>query len=262
MTETIASDDRGLLLGDGLFETVLAAGGRPVLFEAHLARLTRGCAVLGLPAPDPGVVADAVTQALDQAGLAKARAAVRVTWTAGSGGRGLDRPEPPAPRLIVTAAPSAPPTAPARLITARARRNDQSPASRLKTLSYLDNVLTRSEARAAGADEALMLNTRGHLACAAAANLFWIEGEALATPALSCGVLDGVLRGALIERALGAGIVVREVEVGPDALVSAQGLFITNSLIGLRPVSWLDGRPYDVPPLIGRLQALCADLKG
>ncbi|HEY3887643.1 MAG TPA: aminotransferase class IV, partial [Caulobacteraceae bacterium] len=190
----VPPDDRGLLLGDGLFETVLALSGRPLFVAEHLARLTRGCAVLGLPPPDEPVVRRAMDQALAGAGLRDGRAAVRLTWTAGSAGRGLDRPARVRPRLMVAATPAPLPLSPAALAIVSVRRNAGSPASRLKTLAYLDNVLARREALAAGADEAVMLNTAGELACAAAANLFWVSDGRLRTPALDCGVLDGIAR--------------------------------------------------------------------
>jgi branched-chain amino acid aminotransferase/4-amino-4-deoxychorismate lyase len=249
----ILPDDRGFTLGDGLFETVLSEAGRLRRLEAHLARLAAGCAALGLPPPDRATVEAAMVEALARAGLGAARAAVRLSYTAGSGGRGLDRPQPLAPRLVATAAPAPKPTTPARLVTAAVRRNDQSPASRLKTLSYLDNVLARREAQAAGADEALMLNTRGQVACAAAANLFWIADGALLTPALDCGVLGGVMRAEVIVAAGRLGLSVREVAAGPEALAATEALFLTNALIGVRAVSELDGSTLAPHPLVERL---------
>ncbi|MEO8926208.1 MAG: aminotransferase class IV [Caulobacteraceae bacterium] len=252
---SIDADDRGLLLGDGLFETILWSDGALVRFEAHAARLERGCAVLGLPAPQPGQLQFAALDAVARAELQPARAAVRLTWTAGAGGRGLDRPARPRPRLLASAAPSPKPNGPARLVTVDIRRNEGSPASRLKTLAYLDNVLARRTARLAGADEALMLNNRGEIACAAAANLFWFEGDALVTPALKCGVLDGITRGAVIERARAMGMDVREVRITPHALTNGRGLFLTNSLIGSRPVSTLDGASVAPHPSLAALRA-------
>jgi branched-chain amino acid aminotransferase/4-amino-4-deoxychorismate lyase len=246
-------DDRGLLLGDGLFETVLWSEGRLVLFEPHFARLARGCEVLGLPAPELEEVRNLALAEAEAGGLRDRRAAVRITWTAGSGGRGLDRPESPAPRLLVSAAPAPLPIGPVSLITARTRRNAGSPAARLKTLSYLDNVLARREARRQGADEALMLNDRGELACAGAANLFWFEDGRLVTPALDCGVLDGIVRAETLKAAAELGLEAAEKHSGPDALVRARGLFLTNSLIGLRPVERLDGRPVPSHPALTAL---------
>jgi aminodeoxychorismate lyase len=237
----IAPDDRGFTLGDGLFETVLAEDGRLQHLDAHLDRLTAGCEVLGLPAPDRAEAERRMLVALAD-GLDDTRAAVRLSLTAGAGGRGLDRPDPLRPFMVATAARAPKPQTPARLVTSSVRRNDQSPASRLKSLAYLDSVLARAEARAAGADEALMLNTRGEVACAAAANLFWIEGGRLFTPALACGVLAGITRARVLAAARRLEIEIAEVRAGPDALEAAQAIFLTNSLIGLRPVESLDGR--------------------
>ena len=158
-------------------------------------------------------------------------------------------------RLIATAAPAPAPQDPADLITSTVRRNDLSPASRLKTLSYLDNVLARREARAAGADEALMLNNQGHLACASAGNLFWLEGQALSTPALDCGVLAGLARGRVMAAAEGLGLETREVRAGLEALAGASAVFLTNSLTGVRPLVWLDGRDLGDDPRVAALAA-------
>jgi len=249
----IPADDRGLLLGDGLFETLLARSGELVELDAHLERMAAGCAVLGLPALDKVEAAALMRAAVAAAGLEGARAAVRLTLTAGSGGRGLDRPDAPAPRLLASAAFAAAVETPVRLATSPIRRNPDSPAARLKTLAYLDNVLARRQAVAAGADEALMLNTRGELACAAAANLFWLRDGRLFTPALECGVLAGITRAAVIAAAAGMGVAVEQVAVGRSALEGVEAAFLTNSLIGVRPAAELDGRPLGGSPLVERL---------
>jgi branched-chain amino acid aminotransferase/4-amino-4-deoxychorismate lyase len=246
-------DDRGLLLGDGLFETLLWVDGQIRCLDAHLARLTAGCRTLGLPAPDLEAAARLCRAAPGEAGLEGGRAAVRLTLTAGSGGRGLDRPAAPAIRLVARAAAATPITTPADLVLARTRRNEGSPAARLKTLSYLDNVLARAEALAAGVDEAVMLNNRGELACAAAANLFWIVDDALFTPALSCGVLNGIVRARVLAKAAALGVETRVVATGVAALEGAQAAFLTNSLIGVRPVRRFEGRSYAPHGLIARL---------
>ena len=252
----IPADDRGLTLGDGLFETVLALGGRLVDWSAHLQRMAAGCEVLGLPAPDVDGAETLAQAALASAGLDAARAAVRLTLTAGSGGRGLDRPQRPAPRMFATAAPAPAPSGPARLATVTVRRNAGSPVSRIKSLAYLDNVLARVEAQAAGADEAVMLNTRGELACAAAANLFWIRDGKLETPALDCGVLAGVMRARVLAAAAGLGAPAAEVRAPHSVLQQAQSVFLTNSLIGVRPVSSWNGRSLAPSALADRLAVL------
>lgn len=249
----IPADDRGLTLGDGLFETVLSRDGELVLLEEHLDRMARGCEALGLPPLDRPRAQRLCEEA---AATVSGRAAVRLTLTAGSGGRGLDRLVSPYPRLFATAAPAAKPESPAILVTATVRRNEGSPASRLKTLSYLDNVLAREEASAAGADEALMLNNQGHIACAAAANIFWLEGGRLVTPALQCGVLDGIMRTKTIESAGALGLPVEESCAGLPRLAAAEAIFLTSSLIGLRPAGALNGKQFGPNAVIGRLAVL------
>jgi branched-chain amino acid aminotransferase/4-amino-4-deoxychorismate lyase len=180
---------------------------------------------------------------------------VRLTWTAGSGGRGLPRPEPLVPRLVASAAASARPDRPAAVVVSSIRRNPRSPSARLKSLNYLDNVLARREAEAAGADEALLLDIDGHAASASAANLFWITEGRLYTPSLACGVLDGVMRGAVI-----AAAPVEEVRADLDTLLKAEAAFLTSSLIGIRMVKVLGGRPLPPHPIIDRLNASLAAL--
>ncbi len=247
----ILLDDRGFTLGHGLFETVLWAEGRLEHWQAHLERMARGCETIGLPPPDTEACRAAAEAALAAAGN-PARAAVRLNWSAGRGGRGLDAPERPAPQLTASAAAVSPPDGPVTLATAQTRRNERSAASRIKSLSYHDNLLARAEARAAGADEALMLNTAGDIACAAAANVFWIRHGEVFTPALECGVLEGVMRGQVIAACRRLGIPVEAVAAPPGRLGGAP-MFVTNSLIGVRPVARLDGRELPGSPLVAAI---------
>jgi branched-chain amino acid aminotransferase/4-amino-4-deoxychorismate lyase len=246
MSDAVPADDRGLLLGDGLFETVLFKAGRAILWAEHIDRLARGCAALGLPAPDADALGRTAAAALASAGLGEARAAVRLSWTAGSGGRGLDRPSHVKPRLIVSAAPSERPTSPAVLALSDIRRNETSPTSRHKTLAYLDNVMARRQARAQGADEALMLNSQGEIAGCAAANFFWIE--------------DNCLRAQVLQSAQTVGLQPVETRAGLEALRGVEGMFITNSLIGVRLVASLDSRVIGADPRIEPLKRALAEV--
>lgn len=245
--DSIPIDDRGLLLGDGLFETLLAVDGVLPHLAAHLDRLVAASRILSLPFDRSE--AERLCRA---AAPASGRFAVRLTLTAGSGGRGLERPAAPAPRLFASAAAAPETTTPAAARIVLVRRSEHSVTSRLKTLSYLDNVLARAEARAAGADEAIMLNTRGDLACAGAANLFWIEGGRLYTPRLDCGALAGITRARVMAREAA-----EEVAAGPEVLERAEAVFLTNSLIGVRAVSRLDGRTFSPHALVDRLATSC-----
>ncbi|MDB5480958.1 MAG: 4-amino-4-deoxychorismate lyase [Caulobacteraceae bacterium] len=250
----IPADDRGFTLGHGLFETLLADAGGLHGWAAHLARLQRGCSVLGMPPPEETACQAAVAAAMRDAESPSGRFAIRLSWSAGSGGRGLDPPESMEPRLVVTAAPIGPSPPSLQLATVSIRRNERSPTSRLKTLAYLDNVLARREARGLDADEALMLNIRGEVSCVAAGNLVWVRGGVLFTPALSCGVLDGIMRAKVLARAVEVGLTVEETATTRDMLRDVEGLAVTNSLIGVCPVDRLDGEPLSLSPELAALK--------
>jgi len=235
----IAPADRGLLLGDGLFETLRVDSGRPRYLDRHLARLRAGAAVLDLPVPlDDAGIAAAMAALLHARGLENA--SLRLTLTRGPGPRGLLPPAEPTPTLLITAAPLPPPLPPARVVVAACtRRNEHSPLSRIKSLSYLDGVLARQEAARRGADDALLLNTAGRVAEASAANLFLVLDGTLVTPPVSEGALPGVLRAAVMEA-----FAVEERAVSVADVARAEEVFLTSSL-GVRPVVAVDGRPVE-----------------
>ena len=252
--------DRGLTLGDGVFDTALARHGR-ILFEAaHVARLSAATAALGFPVP-PERIATAM-RALAAAAEGPL-AAIRTTITRGAGPRGLAPPAEARPLLFARSAPVAPSLAfaPLTLHATAIRRNETSPAASLKTLGYLDAVLAAGEARAAGFDEALFGNTKGHVACAGTANLFAVIDGVLVTPPLSDGVLPGILRAEVLARAPRLGLSSAERSFDLDALLRAEAVFATNSLRGLAPVTAIGATAFASADHSG-VAALVADLRG
>jgi len=235
--------DRGLLLADGLFETLRAYRGRPFALDAHLARLAAGAHVLGLPMPATAKMEAAVAETLAANRIADAT--LRITLTRGSGPRGLLPPEHPIPTLLVTASP--PGAAPTgwRARIASIRRNEHSPLSRLKTLAYLDNVLALKEVAVAKADEALMLNTAGRLAGGSRSNLFLMLSGVLVTPPESEGVLPGIARGQLLALAAAERIETREAPLSPEDLDLAGEAFASNSVAEVVPL--LDANGASLP---------------
>lgn len=228
--------DRGLLLGDGLFETMLARAGAALRLDAHLARLRAGAAVLRIdPLPTDADIAAALDAVLRANGLADA--ALRLTVTRGPAGRGLPPPNDARPTVLAAAAPLPAPPAPARVIIARTtRRNERSALSGVKSLNRLDDVLARVEAAERGADDGLLLNGAGFLVESTVANLFVVIDGELATPPLSDGALPGTVRAVLIAD---HGAVERQLTEADLGI--AEEAFLTNAL-GLRPVIACDGR--------------------
>ena len=231
--------DRGLLYGYGLFETMRSYGGRVFRLEEHYRRLCEGAAVLDLPPPafaldDLRVAIDAL---LRENGLEDAR--IRLTVTAGpENGDGQVL-------LVATALTDYPQELYERgmaAVTSAIRRNETSPLSRVKSLNCLDNILAREDARRRGADHAILLNTRGFVAEGSASNVFLVSDGRLLTPGIESGALPGITRAAVIELAREAGIACAEGEVEATTLASAAEAFLTNSILGVMPLTRLDGR--------------------
>ncbi|MBL6927871.1 MAG: aminotransferase class IV [Rhodospirillales bacterium] len=233
----IRVDDRGFLLGDGVFETIAVRDFQPLRLDRHLARLAQGLRVCGIT---PAFSRDDLEAALRRTAGENAieHGTLRLTVSRGPAPRGLHPPATSSPSVLITAfAQSLAPPKPVRaVIAASTRRNEYSPLSRIKSLNYLEGILALMEAGQRGAEEALLLNTAGFLAEASAANLFCVIDGITVTPPIEDGALPGVMRAAVIE-AIGA----VEQSITPDQLESASEVFLTNSG-GVRPVVAIDGR--------------------
>jgi branched-chain amino acid aminotransferase len=231
--------DRGLNLGDGIFDTSLACNGRTFLRKAHLERLAGTAKALAIPFAEAKAA-----EALDRLAAAIGDGAVRITLTRGGGGRGLALPKDPKPFLFGSAAPAPASFPTLSLGTTAIRRNETSPASRLKALPYLDAILGLEEAAAKGADEVLFLNTRGRVACLASANLFAIFGRQLVTPPLADGVLAGTLRAFVLSKAQSLGCEAAERSLALEELLRADAIFATSSLKLIAPCCSLEATSF------------------
>ncbi len=247
--------DRGLLLGDGLFETILVLNRSSLWGNMHLARMQGAARELGLPF-NRTTVDDAIATILD--GVEESHHVLRVTLTRGSAARGLGANGGP-PSLLLSLETFDPQLMfqKASLVTSSVRRNPASPSCRLKTLSYIDNIMAAREAASRGADDALMLNTEGNAACSTIANLFLLKNGALIAPARDQAILTGVMRQVLIAAAGHVGIATEERPVAPSELFTADAVFLTNSLRFIRPVSTLDQQVLAQADLSPLVTALC-----
>jgi branched-chain amino acid aminotransferase len=250
----LSAFDRGFQLGDGVFETLRARGGRPTELDEHVARLRRSADGLAIPLrADVGErLAAAIDELLAAEGLAgpDGDASVRITASRGVFfGRGLLPPdEHPDATLVVQAWP-VPPTPAAHLeqglhlVASRVRRDPENPLSPLKTTSRADYVYARVEARNAGADDALFLTTDGFLSEATSANVFLVRGTELATPALGCAILPGTTRSWILRWAGEVGLRANEAWLTTRDLADADEAFISSSVAGILPVTRFDGSP-------------------
>ena len=230
--------DRGLTLGDGLFETIAVRDGRAARLNAHLIRLRDGADIIGLNVPlGDQELSAALQDVIDANGISEG--ILRLTLTRGPAPRGLLPPVPAQPSLLITGAAQDETMAKGvnAVIATVTRRNEHSPLSGIKTIGFLDEILAAREAALRGADEALLLNSSGNLAEATVANLFLVIDGGTVTPPVIDGALPGVMRAEVI-KVLAAG----ERTLKPADLAIASEAFLTNSL-GIKPLIMVDGAP-------------------
>ena len=227
--------DHGLVVGDGVFETILLTDGRPFALSRHLARLARSARGLGLAPPPPRVLEEAVALVVDSTSLERGR--IRVTLTAGIGPLGSGRVEAP-PSLVVAIGPMGGEHAVADVAIVPFTRNEHGALAGLKTTSYAENALALAWAEARGADEAIFANTAGALCEGTGSNVFYVLDGELCTPTLASGCLAGVTRALVMEM-----VHVTEVDLpvsrfSPDGVTEA---FLTSTLRGVQPIGTIDG---------------------
>jgi len=257
--------DRGFLYGDGFFETLRVFCGRPFLLAQHLRRLNSSCQEAGWGrALDVVALKAGVGELIERNGVSDGY--LRITVSRG-GHRGnltlLECADPTA--FIEVRSMTLPPVDTPPSLTLKKSpylRNEHSPVVRHKSLSYQGNLLALAEGRAQGADEVFFLNCRAHLTEGAITNLFFVKGEEVFTPDVSCGLLPGITRQAIIEICQTEGISLSCGLYQEADLQAADEVFCTNSLRGIMAVKKI----LDYPSLrlsehrvTGMLQVLYAE---
>jgi branched-chain amino acid aminotransferase len=249
-------NDRGFLLGDGLFETMRVAGGKPFRFFQHLERFTRGAYFLKINPPFTPKELEKFARQLIEANQMP-EAILRVTLTRGPGGRGYSAKNAGDPTLAMTLHPLPPQNADEplqwSLVTSSYRIPASDSLSSFKTTSKLLNILARMEAEEKSADEALLLNTNGEVAETAGGNLFWVYQEKICTVPTGRGVLPGITRAVVLEICQSLGLETNKRVIKPEHLRNAEGLFVTNSALGIVPVAAFDGEPVAPSPLVDQI---------
>lgn len=245
----IAPSDRGFLLGDGVFETIYADASGLAYFEEHWSRLSAALELLDMNIAFSGEEVRTAGRQLAGHGIkGNDAAALRLSVSRDAGGRGLAIAGRHA-NWLMAASPCPPPQS-VRLYVSSQCRPSRNLTSRIKSLSYLDNVLARREAVDCGADEALLLNECGHVSCAAAANVFIHDGREWITPPEEDGVLPGIIRAEILKRGTLDGSAVIEKSFTLEAALEARHVFICNSLTGAVAVSQINGRKKEKPPAL------------
>jgi branched-subunit amino acid aminotransferase/4-amino-4-deoxychorismate lyase len=215
--------------GLGVFETIAVRGAVPRHLDDHLRRLTDAALRLGVPLP----AASELT-----------RAVLVVAEGASSGSSWLKLLVSRSGQWAVFAGPIDPEAVgrPVSAVVLPWRRHRLDPTAGIKSTAYAASLLGLEEARRLGADEGLWLNERGHVFQACMGNVFVARGRAVVTPSIRDGARDGVMRAMAIEALRAFGLSVRQSKVRMAALRSADEVFLTSSLGGVRPVVRIDAR--------------------
>ena len=259
--------DHGFLYGDGVYETLRSYGPRIFMRDQHLARLRRSADALGLtiPVPDtpwPDLLHEAMRR--NEVGNDHVDAYLRITISRGAGEIGLDPALCPRSTVVIMTKPLHPsPSILSRdgvsLTVATTRRNLPAALSpHIKSTNFLNNILAKRESIAAGTFDSLLLNWKDELTECTISNLFFISQGTVHTPALDCGILDGITRAIVMTLAEEDGLPVKEGHYSLADLRQATECFLTNTSMEVMPVSQVDGVPIGngrPGPLTRRIQS-------
>ena len=249
----LRADDHGVLVGDGVFETLLVLrrdkGLAAFAARRHLERLRRSARILRFECPySDDELRAAIAQCLD---VAPGAGVVRITATSGGGPLGSGRSESRGSTIVI--AGNRPPDYPPGTAVAIMPfpRNERGAMAGVKTTSYAENVLALDMARERGASEAIFADTRGRVSEGTGSNIFWSDGERLHTPPLDTGCLAGVTRALLLEQ-----LDIAETHLPVKDLPGVPEAFLASSTRIVQSIARIDGT--ELPVVDGPLTAAAA----
>jgi len=249
--------DRGFLYGDGLFETMRVYRGRPFLWEEHMRRLKHGAELLKIRIPfSLDELRRQTDRLVEQNKMPESL--LRLSLSRGVGPRGYSPQGADNPSLVMAlhAAPVIDPANPPRwrVITSSVRLPAGELLAQVKTCNKLPQIIARTEADGAGAQEALLLNTDGEIAEASSSNLFWIERGVVCTPPLSSGALPGVTRDLVLDLCRKLGLDNLEAGIAPGGLKQAEGAFLSLTSWEIVEITRVDDEVLGQSPLVGKIR--------
>jgi len=242
----ISPFDHGILVGDGVFETLNVYGGEPFAASRHFCRLKRSADKMGLEVPDESELLEAMRAVVKANDLTKAR--IRVTITGGISPLGSDRGTNEH-TLLVAASPLPEFAEVGKVITVPFTRNENSALAGVKSTSYGENVVALALAKKQGAVEAIFANNAGMLCEGTGCNIFLVIDGKLLTPTLASACLAGVTRSVVLDVCAELEIEVSEKDVPLDDLKKAEEAFLSSSLREIQGIERVD--EVDLPSAPG-----------
>ncbi|WP_248960205.1 aminotransferase class IV [Sphaerisporangium perillae] len=233
--------DHGLMVGDGVFETIKCLNGESFALTRHLDRLKLSAERLGLPAPDVDAIAEGVRACL-AAAPPWPLGRIRVTYTSGNGPLGSDRGNQGTTAVVIVGA-QAPFPESAAVTVVPWPRNERGALSGVKSTSYGDNAKALAYAKERGGQEAIFENLAGNLCEGTGSNIFIVRDGHLITPTLASGCLAGVTRALVLEWNGG-----EEADVPISALYEADEAFLTSTTRDVQPIRLVDDTVLPATP--------------
>ena len=239
----ISHNDRGLTLGHGLFETILVNKNSYPALDYHWRRLETSAPILGITLPfSRSELETMLSELIIDNNLQDKLAGARITVTHGESARGILPVQTPTPNFLITVFECAPSTDRAfSALIVTTRKNEQSAASKVKSMSYLDNILAKQEAMSQGYDEAILLNSVSNIADGSISNVYMVKNGQIFTPLVCDGALPGVIRSILIEE-FQQEFPIMEQSLSVTTLLDADEVFLTNALLGIQPLGQLNDK--------------------
>ena len=237
----LAITDRGLLLADGFFTTLLSHHNHLIFFEDHWQRLLKSSKLLNIPLPFTQQQLKTICHQLnDYNHFGKTTASFRITITRGVGPRGVLPPANLQPSCFILAFPLSSFPNSITLIPNTDFRVCANPLSSIKTLNYSEKIYAKQQGAALGFDDILFLNFQNEICNTSCANIFMVFSQKLYTPPISSGIIEGILRKNILKIATKLGIAFVESPIQLNQVTEADEIFVTNSLVGIQGVSKIE----------------------
>jgi branched-chain amino acid aminotransferase len=244
--KAISIEDRGLLLGDGIFTTLQSVNLHLKYFAQHIERLHRHAALIDLKIPlSESEIKAYCEELLRQNQLENETVLIRITVTRGKSERGINISKNIAPTIFIKCTKLAHSTVHPKLCFTSVIRNEYSAITRIKSLNYLEPILARKEAQDRGFDDGIMLNTHGAICECSTANIFFVTSNyEVLTPHLSEGVLDGIIRANVISSCKALNIPILQRSIKPEDIYDCIEAFQTNCAIGIQSIKSIEDMEF------------------
>ena len=236
---TFDISDRGLLLGDGVFDTMLYQNNKLIYYNDHYKRLKTAAKLLSFNFNLTNEqLKNIITNLIKKNNFQNKQIAIRTNITRGVSKRGLDFDKSHKVGIYIklNLIPKSLFMKSIKLGIANIRRNSTSPISQNKTLNYLDNVIEKNRAAKNGYEDAIFLNINEKVSCTTTSNIFYVQKNKIYTPPLKDGVLNGVMREQFLKKKIAT-----TQTTSLNNLLKSDYIFLTNSVFGIRPVKTISG---------------------